>query len=137
MITRNPSRQPVRTEHEKKVDKHTDVIPVDNGEPDADSSLVPETGGGVAAEADQQRQGEAGEEQLEDEEEEEVALRRSPCPGAPSTPDREAHEASRHWPYRAWCEDCVRGRAVGPNAKRVPHEKRLSDVPRAHMDYAY
>ena len=51
--------------------------------------------------------------------------------------ERDLHEAAGHWPYRPWCEDCVRGRAVGPNAKRVLADKKSSEVPRAHLDYAY
>ena len=59
-----------------------------------------------------------------------------PCPGAPSVADREAHELT-HWPYRKWCEDCVRGRAVGPLHKKIPAASRESHVLRVHLDYAF
>ena len=46
-----------------------------------------------------------------------------------------AHEAT-HWPYRPWCEWCVRGRAVGPNSKTVPAGYWETAIPKAHLDYA-
>ena len=70
------------------------------------------------------------------EEEEGDAPRCLPCPGSPSRADRLAHEVS-HWPYRPWCEWCVRGRAVGPNSKTVPLEKKESIIPKTHLDYAF
>ena len=59
-----------------------------------------------------------------------------PCPGAPSLADRVAHEVA-HFPYRKWCEHCVRGRAVGTNSKSVPEGFKESMIPRAHLDYAF
>ena len=59
-----------------------------------------------------------------------------PSLGAPSLADRIAHEVA-HFPYRKWCEHCVRGRAVGTNSKKVPEGFKESMIPRAHLDYAF
>ena len=59
-----------------------------------------------------------------------------PCPGNPTSAERLLHEIT-HWPYRPWCESCVRGRAVGPNSKKVPEKFREAVVPKAHLDYAF
>ena len=85
------------------------------------------TGAEVDARGDEDQQGEeeAGE-----------PIRCLPCPGAPSAADRLAHEIA-HWPYRPWCEWCVRGRAVGPNSKKVPAANRESLIPKSHLDYAF
>ena len=56
-----------------------------------------------------------------------------PCPGNPTKEERLAHELT-HWPYRPWCEWCVRGRAVGPNARSVPADRKTALIPKAHMD---
>ena len=70
------------------------------------------------------------------EEEAGEAPRCLPCPGVPSAAERLAHELV-HWPYRPWCQRCVRGRAVGPNSKKVPAANRESIVPRALLGYTY
>ena len=98
--------------------------PVDSGEPE-----VERQDGAVDDEAQD-------DDELQGEEEAGEAPRCLPCPGAPSTADRLAHELT-HWPYRQWCEHCVRGRAVGPNARKVPASHREMSVPKAHLDYAY
>ena len=59
-----------------------------------------------------------------------------PAMGSPSAAERLQHEIT-HWPYRPWCEWCVRGRAVGPNSRKVPDDKKVTAVPKAHLDYAY
>ena len=116
------------------------IEPGDAEERDADQE---EAEGREGAGGDEVAEGDAGEprraqddEELPDGEEEGDAPRGLPCPGAPSTAERVAHELT-HYPYRKWCEHCVRGRAVGPNAKKVPAAGRETSVPRAHMDYAY
>ena len=116
------------------------IEPVDAEERDADQE---EAEGREGADGDEVAEGDADEprraqddEELPDGEEEGDAPRGLPCPGAPSTAERIAHELT-HYPYRKWCEHCVRGRAVGPNAKKVPAAGRETSVPRAHMDYAY
>ena len=60
----------------------------------------------------------------------------TPCPGQPTLAQRLAHEVT-HYPYRKWCEHCVRGRAVGPNARTVKGEHKELALPRAHFDYAF
>ena len=64
------------------------------------------------------------------EEEAGEALQCPPCPGSPLDVERLAHELV-HWLYRPWCEWCVRGRAAGPNAKKVPAAHRESKAPKA------
>ena len=104
--------------------------PVEGTQDDGQADEEGITGGEVAEEVpavqDDQHNG-------EDEGEVPLCL---PCPGAPSVADREAHELT-HWPYRKWCEDCVRGRAVGPLHKKIPAASRESHVPRVHLDYAF
>ena len=39
-------------------------------------------------------------------------------PGTPSQKEREEHSVN-HWPYRSWCDHCVRGRASGQPHKTV------------------
>ena len=59
-----------------------------------------------AAEADEQDDGAVEiQEQVE-------PLKIAPSPTLPSPADVEEHRIT-HTPYRSWCEDCVRGRALG------------------------
>ena len=104
---------------------HVDIEPVDPKEPDEDQ---------VDGE---RREGAEDEAHHDDDQpgEEEAAEAPTclPCPGTPSLADRNAHELT-HWPYRKWCEHCVRGRAVGPNPKRIPDKNPEMIVPKAHLD---
>ena len=118
-----PHVRPSNTESDEAASRGE---PVDGGEQDGDQADDrDEPDGEVIVDAEDQPDGE----------EEADVPRCLPCPGAPSASDRLAHELT-HWPFRRWCEHCVRGRAVGPNAKKVPASSRESSVPRAHMDYA-
>ena len=45
-------------------------------------------------------------------EEEELPVRHAPDPGRPTAEELERHRHD-HWPYRLWCEFCVKGRGVG------------------------
>ena len=122
------SSKPVSTVLKDEGKMHVDIEPIDPSEPDEDQADAGRRDGADDEVLD-------GEDQPGEEEacEAPVCL---PCPGAPSLLDRRAHELT-HWPYRKWCEHCVRGRAVGPNSKRVPDDKREMIVPKAHLDYAY
>ena len=80
--------------------------------------------------------GDRGEDEGGEAEEAGEPIRCLPCPGNPSAAERSLHEIT-HWPYRPWCEWCVRGRAVGPNSRKVPDDKKVNVVPKAHLDYAY
>ena len=124
------SSQSIRPEIDKTGWSETSVTPVDE-----DGNQ--EGGGGHAREADQ-RGGEVREEEQDqaDGSAEGDNPRCLPCPGNPTKEERLAHELT-HWPYRPWCEWCVRGRAVGPNAKSIPADKRAALIPKAHMDYAF
>ena len=42
----------------------------------------------------------------------ETGIKVIPSPGTPSRKEREEHEV-HHWPYRGWCDHCVKGRTVG------------------------
>ena len=119
------SSQPVRTATDvMDSSADVDIEPVDQGEP-GNSQIEEDDSEDGGVEDDQVGEEEAGE-----------APRCLPCPGNPSAVERAAHELT-HWPYRKWCEHCVRGRAVGPNAKRVPTKNREVLIPKAHLDYAY
>ena len=96
-----------------------------------------EEGGGRAREADQRDAGvQEGEQDQAEESAEGDNPRCLPCPWNPTKEERLAHELT-HWPYRPWCEWCVRGRAVGPNARSIPADKKTALIPKTHMDYAF
>ena len=84
-------------------------------------------------EGNEDRGGDDGQEEVEEAGD---PVRCLPCPGGPSAAERLLHEVT-HWPYRPWCEACVRGRAVGPNSKKVPDDKKQTMIPKAHLDYAF
>ena len=42
----------------------------------------------------------------------ETGIKAIPSPGTPSRKERDEHNI-HHWPYRSWCDLCVKGRAVG------------------------
>ena len=120
----------IRPEGNKLRKREMSVTPVDE---DGDH----EREGERAREAE--RPGDAEEEGGRDQAEESAEgdnPRCLPCPGNPTKEERLAHELT-HWPYRPWCEWCVRGRAVGPNARSVPADRKIALIPKAHMDYAF
>ena len=122
--------KPVRPDEDRRNEtENADVDPIENDEKEQAEEKAgdgrPEDAGETQGEDEQPGEEEAGE-----------PVRRLPCPGSPSAAERLDHEIS-HWPYRPWCEACVRGRAVGPNSKRIPEASRESIVPKAHLDYAY
>ena len=43
----------------------------------------------------------------------------APDPGLPTQSEIDEHNVD-HWPYRSWCEHCVRGRAVGEPHRSGP-----------------
>ena len=57
-------------------------------------------------------------------------------PGNPSAKERAEHELN-HWPYRSWCECCVKGRAVGQQHRSMKGEYAESLVARVLMDYGF
>ena len=57
-------------------------------------------------------------------------------PGNPSAKERAEHELN-HWPYRSWCEACVKGRAVGQQHRSMKGEYAESLVARVLMDYGF
>ncbi len=57
-------------------------------------------------------------------------------PGTPTPLQRAMHEFN-HWPYRAWCEACVKGRATGQQHRGVKGELAISDITRVLMDYGF
>ena len=54
-------------------------------------------------------------------------------PKAPTARDWEEHMVS-HWPFRNWCEHCVRGKAKADHHKAV---KRKSEIPIVGTDYMW
>ena len=52
------------------------------------------------------------EEPEQEQEEEGETIRMVKDPGTPTAAERAAHEVT-HIPYRAWCNACARGRAIG------------------------
>ena len=54
----------------------------------------------------------------------------------PTPAQREAHELT-HFPFRRWCEHCVRGQATGDQHRSVSSDMKMSTVQRLHMDYGF
>ena len=61
-------------------------------------------------------------------------LKIAPSPTMPSPADVEEHKVT-HTPYRSWCEDCVRGRALGEQRGR--HAGRSHDIAIVGLDYFF
>ncbi len=57
-------------------------------------------------------------------------------PGTPTPLQRALHELN-HWPFRKWCEPCVKGRATGQQHRGVKGELAMSEVTRVLMDYGF
>ncbi len=57
-------------------------------------------------------------------------------PSTPTAAERKAHECT-HWPYRSWCDHCVRSRGLGQPHRKVKPEDKESTVPRTMMDYGF
>eukprot|EP00971_Amphidinium_carterae_P080156 1586327-Amphidinium_carterae.1 len=56
-------------------------------------------------------------------------------PEQPTAAEIEQHESQGHLPYRRWCPQCVSGRGVGQQHRRVAHaEEELPVVP---LDFAF
>ena len=62
--------------------------------------------------------------------------RAAASPRSPSKKEVADHELT-HFPFRSWCEDCVRGRATGHKHSSVTGEAAESSVARVRMDYGY
>ena len=62
--------------------------------------------------------------------------RRVKSPGAPTAAERAAHEVN-HWPFRSWCDACVKGRATGQQHRSMVGEYAESTVARVLMDYGF
>ena len=59
-------------------------------------------------------------------------MRYVPDPGQPSIEEIERHRCD-HWPFRSWCQWCVKGRGTG-----MTHKPRgPSEVPRVGIDYFF
>ena len=90
---------------------------------------------GQAAEATEgdETEEEAAEEASEESEGKTKVIR---SPGNPSAKERADHEIN-HWPYRSWCDHCVKGRATGQQHRSMKGEHAESSVARVLMDYGF
>ena len=101
------------------------------------------------SELEESKQGEAGAEEQtetiemqqesqepEEPEGEDKSIKIVRSPGMPSAAERAEHNIT-HWPYRNWCEHCVKGRALGQAHRSMKGEFAESDVARVLMDYGY
>ena len=59
------------------------------------------------------------------------------APAAPTVLEKEAHLASGHQPYRAWCAHCLRGRGRARSHLCGASSRVTADAPVVHMDYAF
>ena len=88
----------------------------------------PRAGGGDSEEKPEQAESAASGD------EEEVQPRRvARDPGQPTKSEREEHNID-HWPFRQWCEDCVRARATGEQHRPGGAERK---IPLISFDYLY
>ena len=71
--------------------------------------------------------------EVEEEESERIhPARYLPDPGRPSTQEMESHRCD-HWPFRSWCEFCVKGRGIG-----LQHQRNEgSSIARVGIDYFF
>ena len=69
---------------------------------------------------------------VEEEEEEGIPAKQLPDPGRPSASEIECHR-NDHWPFRSWCEFCVKGRGIGLQHSR----KEGSSIARIGIDYFF
>ena len=59
------------------------------------------------------------------------------APAAPTELDKEAHLASGHQPYRAWCAHCVRVRGRARSHLCGASSRVTAEAPVVHMDDAF
>ena len=59
-------------------------------------------------------------------------------PKEPTRQEREEHELT-HMPFRSWCEDCVKSRAINAHHRTKSAKDPLEEVKvaRVHMDYFF
>ena len=69
----------------------------------------------------------------DDAQEESAPLRVARDPGLPTQSERDDH-CTTHWPYRSWCEDCVRGRGLGEQHRSGGPGR---DLPVLSFDYLF
>ena len=81
----------------------------------------------------QDGEGEGPIEHADEAENQDCARKRvAPDPGMPTQSETDDHNTD-HWPYRCWCEHCVRGRATGE-----PHvPSPVSQIPVIAFDYLF
>ena len=60
----------------------------------------------------------------------------SPDPGQPTQSEIDDHNVD-HWPYRCWCEACVKGRGVGEAHRGEGRRAGGSAVPVIALDYLF
>ena len=70
----------------------------------------------------------------DDDAEKSANLRTAASPDLPSQAEIERHRCS-HIPFRRWCRDCIRGRALGERRGRF--RGREHAVPRVGVDYFF
>ena len=97
----------------------------------ADEELEGETVG-----KEESEEGTDQEEEDGGEENGEKKPKRVRSPGNPTAAEREEHELT-HWPYRSWCDACVKARATGQPHRAMKGEYAESTVARVLMDYGF
>ena len=94
----------------------------------------------AVAEADEEDDSSSFWDNLQEEEVEEERQPRTPHdPGRP-TKEEERRHMLHHWPFRAWCRHCVRGRAIGsPHRAKTDDDREFgrSRVPTLSMDHCF
>ena len=71
-----------------------------------------------------------------EEEEDSGKVKMIRSPNTPTAAERAEHEVT-HWPYRNWCDCCVKARATGQQHRSMKGEYAESTVARVLMDYGF
>ena len=121
--------------------RKTDVD-VDTNDAEGVGNGGAESSGGANAQAStEEKDGEAEAmcEECDPEDEEgspEDVKKRLKSPDTPTASEREIHNLT-HWPFRSWCDACVKGRATGQQHKSMVGEYAESQLARVLMDYGF
>ena len=85
---------------------------------------------------EEEREGEAEEQECEEDDEVETGKRmpaRMADPQLPTEEEVQMHQLT-HLPYRSWCCQCIRGRGKALEHRR---QNREHQVPEVHLDYCF
>ena len=125
----------IRPQNDKEDTDFREIADVDTEDAEAMGEGGAEDSGGAHAQSDAEKEEEEAEVMCEECDPEDVK-KRLKSPGTPTASEREIHNLT-HWPFRSWCDACVRGRATGQQHRSMVGEYAESQVARVLMDYGF